>query len=111
MRTPLRFILDADIAYVAMRYRHLHDYWHTLLGVGISVECELLLKLFELYHADMPVAGLSALAAPLLLPPSACLRLARVGLPWASRAACVCVSGVCLCRQRVSVARVLCVVW
>ena len=43
----MRFIADPDLAYVAMRAREAHDFWHVLFGVGTSVLGEVALKYLE----------------------------------------------------------------
>jgi ubiquinone biosynthesis protein COQ4 len=46
-RGLVRFIEDPEMAYVMARYRQVHDFWHVLCGLPISVRGELALKLFE----------------------------------------------------------------
>lgn len=36
-RAPVRFIDDPELAYVMLRYRQVHDFWHVLSGLDISV--------------------------------------------------------------------------
>jgi ubiquinone biosynthesis protein COQ4 len=51
-----------DIAYVMLRYRQCHDYWHVLTNLPPTVNGEIGLKLLELFHLNMPVAALSCIA-------------------------------------------------
>jgi ubiquinone biosynthesis protein COQ4 len=53
---------EADIAYVMLRYRQCHDYWHVLTQLPPTVQGEIGLKLLELFHMNMPVAALSCLS-------------------------------------------------
>lgn len=47
-RPPVRFIDDAELAYVAARAREVHDFWHVLFGCHTNVFGELALKAVEL---------------------------------------------------------------
>jgi ubiquinone biosynthesis protein COQ4 len=53
---------EEEIAYVMLRYRQCHDYWHVLTGLPPTVKGEIGLKLLELFHLNMPVAALSCLS-------------------------------------------------
>ena len=46
------------MADVQSRYRETHDFTHTLAGVGVSVEEELGVKMFELAQTGLPVAAI-----------------------------------------------------
>lgn len=46
-RPAVRFVDDAELAYVAMRYREVHDLWHVLFGCHTTVLGELALKAVE----------------------------------------------------------------
>ncbi|CAM9391692.1 unnamed protein product [Chrysoparadoxa australica] len=84
-RTAVRFVDDPTLAYVMLRYRQVHDIWHVLSGMPPTVEGEIALKWFEMVHAGLPVAALSALGGPLGLDREGRARLAS-HLPWALRA-------------------------
>eukprot|EP00639_Heterosigma_akashiwo_P027247 CAMPEP_0194701634 /NCGR_PEP_ID=MMETSP0295-20121207/26350_1 /TAXON_ID=39354 /ORGANISM="Heterosigma akashiwo, Strain CCMP2393" /LENGTH=162 /DNA_ID=CAMNT_0039595957 /DNA_START=232 /DNA_END=717 /DNA_ORIENTATION=- len=47
-RAPVRFVDDAELAYVLLRYRQVHDLWHALFGLPPTVGGELALKWLEL---------------------------------------------------------------
>ena len=53
---------DEEIAYVMLRYRQCHDYWHVLTELPPTVNGEIGLKLLELFHMNMPVAALSCMS-------------------------------------------------
>ncbi len=36
-RAHVRFVDDPELAYVMQRYRQVHDFWHVLSGLEISV--------------------------------------------------------------------------
>ena len=49
-----------ELAYVMLRYRQCHDFWHALTGLPPTVLGELGLKWLELFQTGMPVAAFSA---------------------------------------------------
>jgi len=47
-RPPVKFILDEDLAYIMLRYRQIHDFWHVICGISsVDVSAEIALKWFE----------------------------------------------------------------
>ena len=46
-RPPVRFIADAELAYVALRARQVHDFWHVLFACPTTVLGELAIKAVE----------------------------------------------------------------
>ncbi|POY70985.1 hypothetical protein BMF94_6012 [Rhodotorula taiwanensis] len=64
-RDPVRYIDDPELAYIMQRYRESHDFYHVLLGFGVSLPAELVVKWFELANFNLPVAALSGLFGPL----------------------------------------------
>ncbi|SGZ24408.1 BQ5605_C023g09721 [Microbotryum silenes-dioicae] len=64
-RDPVRYIDDAELAYIMQRYRESHDFYHVLLGFGVSLPAELVVKWFELANFGLPVALLSSVFGPL----------------------------------------------
>ena len=110
-RPPVRFVNDAELAYVATRCarslssprhasaafplltaasrhsaREVHDLWHVLFGCDTTVMGELALKAVEALQTGLPSAGLAALVAPLRLSRQRRAAFAAVYLPWALRA-------------------------
>ncbi|GMM28855.1 ubiquinone biosynthesis protein [Martiniozyma asiatica (nom. inval.)] len=63
-RVPVKFIDDAELAYVFQRYRETHDFVHTLLDMPVSREGEIAIKWFEWLHFGVPFAGMGAIFAP-----------------------------------------------
>lgn len=43
-RPPVRFVDHPELAYVATRYREVHDLWHVLFGMGTTVLGETAIK-------------------------------------------------------------------
>jgi ubiquinone biosynthesis protein COQ4 len=46
-RPPVRFVDNSELAYVATRYRQVHDFWHTVFGCNTSLLGETTLKALE----------------------------------------------------------------
>ena len=84
-RTPVSLVDDEELAYVLLRYRQVHDFWHVLFGLPPTVHGELVLKWFELVHTGLPVAAFSALFGPLRLSAKQRRRLYDAHVPWATR--------------------------
>ncbi|KXS17770.1 Coq4-domain-containing protein [Gonapodya prolifera JEL478] len=84
-REPVKYVDDAVLAYVMQRYRQVHDFWHVVTGMSVSVEAELAVKWWEFAHHGMPVALLSGVFGPLRLTAQQRERLLTVYVPWALR--------------------------
>ncbi|KAI8850587.1 ubiquinone biosynthesis protein Coq4 [Chytridium lagenaria] len=82
-RVNVKYIYDEELAYVMKRYRQVHDFWHTLAGLGITVEEELALKWMELHQTGLPMTFLSAFVGPLRLEAKRRELLFRHLIPWA----------------------------
>ncbi|KAJ2959719.1 hypothetical protein NQZ79_g4884 [Umbelopsis isabellina] len=82
-RSPVQFVDDEELAYVMRRYRECHDFFHTLTGLGVTVEEELALKWFEWVQTGLPMTMLSSLFGPLRLTPGERRRLFKDYVPWA----------------------------
>eukprot|EP00586_Coscinodiscus_wailesii_P008739 CAMPEP_0172523886 /NCGR_PEP_ID=MMETSP1066-20121228/293896_1 /TAXON_ID=671091 /ORGANISM="Coscinodiscus wailesii, Strain CCMP2513" /LENGTH=171 /DNA_ID=CAMNT_0013306981 /DNA_START=582 /DNA_END=1100 /DNA_ORIENTATION=- len=82
-RTGVRFIEDEELAYVMLRYRQCHDFWHVLCDLPPTVPGELALKWLELIQTGLPVAALSVTAGQLRLTADERRVLRERYLPWA----------------------------
>ncbi|ORZ00349.1 ubiquinone biosynthesis protein Coq4 [Syncephalastrum racemosum] len=82
-RAPVHFVDNEELAYVMQRYRQSHDFFHTLTGLGVTVEEELALKWFEWAQTALPMTMLSSLFGPFMLPSDARRRLYGTYIPWA----------------------------
>jgi ubiquinone biosynthesis protein COQ4 len=89
-RPNVRFMTDPDLAYVIIRYRQIHDFWHVLCDLPPTVQGEIALKWFEWRVTGLPSCGLSALIGPLRLSLSDTRELTTRYLPWAIRSASRC---------------------
>lgn len=79
----MRYIDDPELAYIMQRYRESHDFYHVLLGFGVSLPAELVVKWFELANFNLPVALLSGVFGPLRMEASERRRLMRTYGTWA----------------------------
>ena len=84
-RKPVQHIEDPELAYVILRYRQCHDYWHTLTGLPPTVLGELGLKWLELFQTGLPIAALSGTIGTLGLSAKQQNILWNVYVPWAIR--------------------------
>ena len=75
----------SDTAYVMLRYRQCHDYWHALTGLPPTVLGELALKWLELFQTGLPIAALSGTVGSLGLTTQEQQLLWTIYLPWAIR--------------------------
>lgn len=82
-RDQVRFVDDEELAYIMLRYRQCHDYWHTLTGLPPTVLGELGLKWLELFQTGLPIAALSSTVGALRLDPCERDILLEHYLPWA----------------------------
>ncbi|XP_043215700.1 ubiquinone biosynthesis protein COQ4 homolog, mitochondrial-like [Amphibalanus amphitrite] len=85
-RDPVRFVDDADQAYVMQRYRESHDLVHTLLGMPTNLLGEVTVKWVEGLQTGLPMCVGGGLLAPLRLKPKHRQRFRTECLPWALRA-------------------------
>lgn len=68
------------------RYRESHDFYHVLLGFGVSLPAELVVKWFELANFNLPVALLSSVFGPLRMEAGERRRLMSTYGSWALKA-------------------------
>ncbi|XP_043224836.1 ubiquinone biosynthesis protein COQ4 homolog, mitochondrial-like [Amphibalanus amphitrite] len=85
-RDPVRFVDDAEQAYVMQRYRESHDLVHTLLGMPTNLLGEVTVKWVEGLQTGLPMCVGGGLLAPLRLKPKHRQRFRTECLPWALRA-------------------------
>jgi ubiquinone biosynthesis protein COQ4 len=84
-RDQVKYIPDPELAYVMLRYRQCHDFWHVLTGLPPTVLGELGLKWLELLQTGLPVAALSATVGSLRLSHHDREVLINHYIPWAVR--------------------------
>ncbi|KAK3190683.1 Ubiquinone biosynthesis protein [Lecanicillium sp. MT-2017a] len=83
-RSAVRYIDDAECAYVMQRYRECHDFYHALTGLPVFREGEVALKAFEFANTLLPMTGLSMLAVGTMKAQERS-RFWSIYLPWALR--------------------------
>ncbi|KAJ1791734.1 Ubiquinone biosynthesis protein [Coemansia sp. RSA 2167] len=82
-RPPVRFVDNEEDAYMLLRYRQCHDFYHTVLDLDISVLEELAIKVFEWRQTGLPVGLIASAAGPLRMPSDERARFFADYLPWA----------------------------
>ncbi|ANB11571.1 Coq4p [Sugiyamaella lignohabitans] len=82
-RLPVRYIDDAECAYVMQRYRECHDFYHAITGLPVLMEGEVAVKAFEFANLGIPMTGLAAFSEPFKLAPKARRRIKDIYIPWA----------------------------
>ncbi|KAF2076021.1 hypothetical protein CYY_002681 [Polysphondylium violaceum] len=84
-RTQVRMIEDDEDAYVMQRYREVHDFWHVLSGIDISVHGEIAVKWLEMIQTGLPSTALSSFVGPLSVSWQDKKELINDMIPWAIR--------------------------
>jgi ubiquinone biosynthesis protein COQ4 len=82
-RSQVLYIQDPELAYVMLRYRQCHDFWHALTALPPTVTGELGLKWLELFQTGLPLAALSSTVGSLGLSYQQQHVLWNIYLPWA----------------------------
>lgn len=85
-RPPVRFIDDEELAFVAQRYREVHDFWHVVFDCPTTILGELALKTLEYRQTGLPMCALSVAGGQLRLSRTDRRILFGHYLPWALRA-------------------------
>lgn len=89
-RSIVNFHVDPDEAYLIARYRQIHDFWHVLSGLPISIFGELALKALEYKATGLPVAKLGSTFGQLRLSTRERSELNNVFIPWAKKVGLKC---------------------
>ncbi|OEU18759.1 coenzyme q biosynthesis protein [Fragilariopsis cylindrus CCMP1102] len=84
-RDDVNYIEDETLAYIMLRYRQCHDYFHTITGLPPTVLGELGLKWFEFFQTGLPIAALSCTVGSLRLNQEEQQILQNIYLPWAMK--------------------------
>ncbi|KAI8980848.1 ubiquinone biosynthesis protein Coq4 [Pilobolus umbonatus] len=90
IRMSVKYVDDEELAYVIKRYREIHDFFHTLTGLGVSVEEELALKWFEWAQTGLPMTMLASLFGPLNITSAERKHLYGTYVPWALQCGASC---------------------
>ncbi|MCL4142167.1 UNVERIFIED_CONTAM: hypothetical protein GTU68_037480 [Idotea baltica] len=84
-RLNVRFIDDAELAYVMQRYREAHDLFHTVLGMPTNMLGEVSVKWIEALQTGLPMCLGGALFGPIRLRPKQRQTYINTLLPWSLR--------------------------
>lgn len=84
-RLPVQFVDDAELAYVAQRYREVHDLIHAILEMPIHMLGEVTVKWVEAIHTKLPMCSTGGLFGAMRLKPKQRRDYINVHLPWALR--------------------------
>lgn len=84
-RADVKFVDNEELAYVMLRYREVHDFLHTLLGMPTNMLGEVAVKWFEAAQTSLPMCILGATLGPLRLSSSQMQLLSTSLGPWALR--------------------------
>lgn len=68
-RLPIHFVDDPELKYVMLRYRQVHDLFHSILGMPPHMLGEVAVKWVEALQTGLPMCALGALFGPLRLGP------------------------------------------
>ena len=82
-RDEVKYIQDDTLAYIMLRYRQCHDYWHAITGLPPTVLGELGLKYLELFQTGLPITALSSTVGSFRLNKNEKQILVEIYLPWA----------------------------
>ncbi|XP_069791069.1 ubiquinone biosynthesis protein COQ4 homolog, mitochondrial isoform X2 [Narcine bancroftii] len=82
-RMPVKFVDNEELAYVMQRYREVHDFMHTLLGMPTNILGEVAVKWFEAVQTGLPMCILGAVFGPLRMSARKIKILTRDLIPWA----------------------------
>ncbi|GAB0089851.1 Ubiquinone biosynthesis protein COQ4 homolog, mitochondrial [Sergentomyia squamirostris] len=82
-RMDVRFMDDANLAYVMTRYRECHDLIHTILGMPTNMLGEVAVKWVEALNTDLPMCWGGAIFGAARLRPKQRKMYVNHYLPWA----------------------------
>ena len=82
-RPTVKYVDDADLAYILLRYRESHDFYHTIYNLPPTVLGEIVLKYIELLEFKLGGAGLQAVVGSIgLLNEGERRELVESYIPW-----------------------------
>ncbi|KAK9707168.1 hypothetical protein RND81_07G177200 [Saponaria officinalis] len=99
-RPPVRFMDTEELAYVAMRAREVHDFWHTLFELPTNLMGESALKVIEFRQLYLPMCFMSVVAGSLRFNPTQRSLFYEHYFPWALSAGVNCSDLMCIHYER-----------
>jgi len=85
-RPAVRFVDDPELAWVVVRAREVHDFWHVLFNCHTNVFGETALKAVEFVQTGIPMTAMAVAAGEYRMKPEDRAEMNKVFLPWAVRA-------------------------
>lgn len=82
-RLPVHFVDDVDLKYVMLRYRQVHDLYHTILGMPPNMLGEVVVKWVEAIQTGLPMCALGAVFGPVRLGPKHMQKYLETYWSWA----------------------------
>lgn len=82
-RKPVKYVDDAELAYVLQRYREIHDFTHLLFDQKTTILGEVVIKWIEAIQTEIPMCIGAALFGPIRLYPKQRELFKRHYLDWA----------------------------
>lgn len=95
-RPPVRFMETDELAYVAMRAREVHDFWHTLFSLPTNLIGESALKVIEFEQMFLPMCLLSVIGGTARFSEKQRALFFQHYFPWATRAGMQCTDLMCI---------------
>uniref|UniRef100_A0A5B6YV84 Ubiquinone biosynthesis protein COQ4 homolog, mitochondrial n=1 Tax=Davidia involucrata TaxID=16924 RepID=A0A5B6YV84_DAVIN len=95
-RPPVRFMDSEELAYVAMRAREVHDFWHTLFGLPTNLIGESALKVIEFEQMLLPMCLMSVVGGTARFNEKQRAIFYQHYFPWALRAGMRCTDLMCV---------------
>lgn len=99
-RTPVRFMETDELAYVAMRAREVHDFWHTLFGLPTNLVGETALKVIEFQQMMLPMCMMSVVGGTVRFSEGQRRLFYQHYFPWALWAGLRCTDLMCVYYER-----------
>ncbi|VFQ66641.1 unnamed protein product [Cuscuta campestris] len=99
-RPPVRFMETDELAYVAMRAREVHDFWHTLFGLPTNMVGETALKVIEFEQMMLPMCMMSVVGGTARFSERQRRLFYQHYFPWALRAGLRCTDLMCVYYER-----------
>ncbi|XP_065875425.1 ubiquinone biosynthesis protein COQ4 homolog, mitochondrial [Euphorbia lathyris] len=95
-RPPVRFMDTDELAYVAMRAREIHDFWHTLFDLPTNLIGESALKVIEFEQMYLPMCVMSVVGGTVRFNEKQRRLFFQHYFPWAVRAGNHCTDLMCV---------------
>uniref|UniRef100_A0A2P2JDG5 Ubiquinone biosynthesis protein COQ4 homolog, mitochondrial n=1 Tax=Rhizophora mucronata TaxID=61149 RepID=A0A2P2JDG5_RHIMU len=95
-RPPVRFMDTDELAYVTMRAREVHDFWHTLFNLPTNLIGESALKVIEFQQMHLPMCLMSVVGGTLRFNEKQRKLFLQQYLTWALQAGTQCTDLMCV---------------